>query len=78
MFLKQIANYLHPPRRSILGRRSLQLTRGITSSVGGYLPNSLSEMWEPTRDFAWCKVPLPSSRGVGGGGNVRCVVGISA
>ncbi len=25
--------------------------------MGGYLPNSLTEMWEPSRDFAFLKLP---------------------
>jgi autophagy-related protein 18 len=36
---------------SSLRRRLLNLTKNITSSVGGYLPNTLTEMWEPSRDF---------------------------
>ncbi|KAF5320604.1 hypothetical protein D9611_013710 [Ephemerocybe angulata] len=58
---------------SSLTRKSLQLTRGLTSSVGSYLPSSMKEMWEPSRDFA--SLSLPSS-GSGGGG-VRTVVGLS-
>lgn len=42
-----------------LRRRSMALGRGITGSVGGYLPNSLTEMWEPSRDFAFLKLPTP-------------------
>ncbi|SNX86499.1 related to ATG18 - Phosphatidylinositol 3,5-bisphosphate-binding protein [Melanopsichium pennsylvanicum] len=40
-----------------LRRRSMALGRGISGSVGGYLPNSLTEMWEPSRDFAFLKLP---------------------
>lgn len=40
-----------------LRRRSMALGRGITGSVGGYLPHSLTEMWEPSRDFAFLKLP---------------------
>jgi len=53
---------------STLRRRSLHLTKNITSSVGGYLPNTLTEMWEPSRDFAFLK--LPTSGG-------RCIVALS-
>lgn len=42
-----------------LRRRSMALGRGITGSVGGYLPNSLTELWEPSRDFAFLKLPTP-------------------
>lgn len=53
---------------STLTRRSLHLTKNITSSVGGYLPNTLTEMWEPQRDFAWLRLPTSGS---------RCVVALS-
>jgi autophagy-related protein 18 len=53
---------------SSLRRRSLHLTKNLTSSMGGYLPNQITEMWEPTRDFAWLKLPTSGS---------RCIVGIS-
>ncbi|KAF6745315.1 WD40 repeat-like protein [Ephemerocybe angulata] len=53
---------------SSLTRKSLQLTRGLTSSVGSYLPSSMKEMWEPSRDFA--SLSLPSS-------GARTVVGLS-
>ncbi|EJD05578.1 WD40 repeat-like protein [Fomitiporia mediterranea MF3/22] len=51
-----------------LRRRSMKLTKNITSSVGGYLPNTLTEMWEPSRDFAFLKLPVSGS---------RCVVALS-
>ncbi|KLO10608.1 WD40 repeat-like protein [Schizopora paradoxa] len=51
-----------------LRRRSLKLTKNLTSSVGGYLPNTLTEMWEPSRDFAFLKLPVSGA---------RCVVALS-
>lgn len=51
-----------------LRRRSLKLTRNITSSLGGYLPNTVTEMWEPSRDFAFLKLPVSGA---------RCIVAIS-
>ncbi|THH28523.1 hypothetical protein EUX98_g5674 [Antrodiella citrinella] len=53
---------------SSLRRRSLHLTKNLTSSVGGYLPNTLTEMWEPSRDFAFLRLPTSGS---------RCVVAMS-
>jgi autophagy-related protein 18 len=38
-------------------KRSIALGRNLSGSVGGYLPNSLAEMWEPSRDFAFLKLP---------------------
>ncbi|THH10620.1 hypothetical protein EW145_g1196 [Phellinidium pouzarii] len=52
----------------VLRRRSMKLTKNITSSVGGYLPNTLTEMWEPHRDFAFLKLPVSGA---------RCVVALS-
>ena len=53
---------------SSLRRRSLHLTKNLTSSVGGYLPNTLTEMWEPSRDFAFLKLPTSGA---------RCIVALS-
>ncbi|KAI0366069.1 WD40 repeat-like protein [Pilatotrama ljubarskyi] len=47
---------------STLRRRSLHLTKNLTSSVGGYLPNTLTEMWEPSRDFAFLRLPTSGAR----------------
>lgn len=54
--------------RSILGRKSLAVTKNLTSSVGGYLPNTLTEMWEPSRDFAFLRLPTSGA---------RCIVALS-
>ncbi|KAF8223979.1 WD40 repeat-like protein [Tricholoma matsutake] len=53
---------------SILRRRSLQMTKTLTHSMGGYLPNTLTEMWEPSRDFAFLRLPTSGA---------RCVVALS-
>ncbi|KAJ3771834.1 WD40 repeat-like protein [Lentinula raphanica] len=53
---------------SSLRKRSLQVTKTLSHSMGGYLPNTLTEMWEPSRDFAFLR--LPSS-------GARCVVALS-
>ncbi|KAI6037629.1 WD40 repeat-like protein [Pisolithus marmoratus] len=52
-----------------LRRRSLHLTKSLSSSVGGYLPHTLTEMWEPARDFAYLRLPTSG---------VRSVVGLSS
>ncbi len=54
--------------REALRRRSMKLTKNLTTSVGGYLPNTLTEMWEPSRDFAFLKLPVSGA---------RCVVALS-
>ena len=48
--------------RSTLRRKSAHLTKNLTSSVGGYLPNTLTEMWEPSRDFAFLRLPTSGAR----------------
>lgn len=55
--------------RQSLKRRSQLVTKHLTSSVGGYLPNTITEMWEPARDFAWLKLPTSGA---------RCIVALSS
>lgn len=53
---------------SSLRRKSLQVTKSISHSMGGYLPNTITEMWEPSRDFAFLRLPTSGA---------RCVVALS-
>jgi len=46
----------------MLKRRSQLVTKQWTNSVGGYLPSTITEMWEPSRDFAWLKLPTTGTR----------------
>lgn len=41
---------------SSLKRRSYHIGKSFVGGVGGYLPRSVSEMWEPQRDFAHIKL----------------------
>lgn len=42
----------------LLRRSSQSLGRHVAGAVGGYLPNAVTEMWEPKeRDFAFIKLP---------------------
>ncbi|KAI4284818.1 MAG: hypothetical protein L6R38_001154 [Xanthoria sp. 2 TBL-2021] len=51
----------------MIRRTSQNVGTSFAASVGAYLPSAVSEMWEPTRDFAWFKVPKAStSSGQGG------------
>ena len=45
--------------------------KNLVGGVGGYLPRSVSERWEPQRDFAYIKLR-------GGQGQGRTVVALSA
>ncbi|KAF8156581.1 WD40 repeat-like protein [Crassisporium funariophilum] len=49
---------------SSLRRKSMQMTKSLTHSVGGYLPNTLTEMWEPSRDFAFLRLPTSGARSI--------------
>ncbi|KAK2806412.1 autophagy protein [Emmonsiellopsis sp. PD_5] len=64
----------------MIRRTSQNVGNSFASTVGGYLPKGVTEMWEPARDFAWIK--LPKSGGSGGGaanaGPVRSVVAMSS
>jgi len=46
----------------------MQMGKSLTYSVGGYLPNTLTEMWEPSRDFAFLRLPTSGA---------RCIVALS-
>ncbi|KAG5985122.1 autophagy protein [Claviceps digitariae] len=67
-------------------RRSSQLmSRGVAGVVGSYLPQSVTEMWEPSRDFAFIKIPKsgssfvkPLAPGSSGVGPIRNVVAMSS
>ncbi|KAH7919591.1 WD40 repeat-like protein [Leucogyrophana mollusca] len=53
---------------SSLRRKSMQMTKSLSHSMGGYLPNTLTEMWEPSRDFAFLRLPTSGA---------RCIVALS-
>lgn len=64
----------------MLRRTSQNVGSTFAATVGGYLPKGVSEMWEPTRDFAWMKLPK-SGQGSGAHANsgpVRSVVAMSS
>lgn len=64
----------------IIRRTSQNVGGAVAARMGGYLPKGVSEMWEPTRDFAWLKLPR-SNQNAGGNGNtgpLRSVVAMSS
>ncbi|KAB5585393.1 autophagy-like protein 18 [Coniochaeta sp. 2T2.1] len=73
---------------SILRRSSQIMGRSVAGVVGSYLPQTVTEMWEPLRDFAYIKIPkssanvaTPRNGGTGGGssaGPLRSVVAMSS
>jgi autophagy-related protein 18 len=42
---------------SMIRRTSQNVGLTLAAKVGGYLPASVTEMWEPARDFAWVRIP---------------------
>ena len=44
----------------MIRRTSQNVSSTLATSVGAYLPSAVAEMWEPMRDFAWCKIPKSS------------------
>jgi autophagy-related protein 18 len=75
---------------SMLRRSSQIMGRSVAGVVGSYLPQTVTEMWEPLRDFAYIKIPKSSANvvspraggGAGGGGSsagpLRSVVAMSS
>jgi autophagy-related protein 18 len=68
---------------NMLRRSSQIMGRGVVGVVGSYLPQTVTEMWEPLRDFAYIKIPKSSSSGQsrlagGSAGPLRSVVAMSS
>lgn len=57
---------------SMVRRTSQNVSTSFVSRAAGYLPSSVTEMWEPQRDFAWVRVPRGSN-----GQPVRAVVAMA-
>ncbi|KAK3314713.1 WD40-repeat-containing domain protein [Apodospora peruviana] len=69
---------------NMLRRSSQIMGRSVAGVVGSYLPNSVTEMFEPQRDFAHVKIPKPGdtvpARGgaSGSSGPLKSVVAMSS
>ncbi|KAK1597787.1 autophagy-like protein 18 [Colletotrichum navitas] len=50
---------------SMLRRSSQIMGRSVAGVVGSYLPQTVTEMWEPLRDFAYIKIPKSSNSPTG-------------
>lgn len=65
---------INPTFASMIRRTSQNVGKSFAATVGGYLPSAVAQVWEPTRDFAWVKIPkTPTSLS----GPVRSVVALS-
>jgi autophagy-related protein 18 len=58
----------------LIRRTSQNVGTQLATTVGGYLPKGVTEMWEPARDFAWIKIPKPSTSS----GALKSVVAMSS
>ncbi|KAK3681493.1 autophagy protein [Vermiconidia calcicola] len=61
-----------PGFMSMLRRTSQGVSTSLVSRAAGYLPSSVTEMWEPQRDFAWARIPRGTN-----GQPVRSVVAMA-
>ncbi|OAA59674.1 protein-vacuolar targeting protein [Niveomyces insectorum RCEF 264] len=66
---------------SMLRRSSQIMGRSVAGVVGSYLPQTVTEIWEPLRDFAYIKIPKvgasASPRASGGAGTLTTTAGSS-
>ncbi|KAI1480531.1 WD40 repeat-like protein [Daldinia eschscholtzii] len=63
---------------SILRRSSQIMGRSVAGVVGNYLPQTVTEMWEPLRDFAYIKIPKSTSSRIASNQQLRSVVAMSS
>jgi autophagy-related protein 18 len=63
---------------SMLRRSSQIMGKSVAGVVGGYLPQAVTEMWEPMRDFAFIKLPKSGLGTNSTGGPLRSVVAMSS
>jgi autophagy-related protein 18 len=63
---------------SMLRRSSQLMGKSVAGVVGGYLPQAVTEMWEPMRDFAFIKIPKSGIGLNSTGGPLRSVVAMSS
>lgn len=66
---------INPTFASMIRRTSQNVSKSFAATVGGYLPSAVSEIWEPSRDFAWVKVPRSPNNSQSG--PMRTVVALS-
>lgn len=62
----------------MIRRSSQTVGKTFASSVGGYLPSAVTEMWEPSRDFAYIRIPKGSGPAAASGRPLKSVVAMSS
>jgi autophagy-related protein 18 len=60
----------------LIRRTSQNVSSSFATTVGGYLPKGVAEMWEPARDFAWIRLPKSSTGAAAG--QLRSVIALSS
>lgn len=63
---------------SMIRRTSQMMGKNVAGVVGGYLPQAVTEMWEPMRDFAFIKLPKGGMGTNSTGAPLRSVVAMSS
>ena len=63
---------------SMIRRSSQMMGRSVAGVVGGYLPQAVTAMWEPLRDFAFIKLPKAGMGTDSSGSPMRSVVAMSS
>jgi autophagy-related protein 18 len=63
---------------SMIRRTSQIMGKNVAGVVGGYLPQAVTEMWEPMRDFAFIKLPKGGMGINATGAPLRSVVAMSS
>jgi autophagy-related protein 18 len=66
---------INPTFASMFRRTSQTVGKSFAATVGGYLPSTVAQIWEPSRDFAWVKVPRSTTGS--STGPMRTVVALS-
>ncbi|KAI1007283.1 Autophagy-related protein 18 [Podosphaera aphanis] len=60
-------------------KRSSQLVgKSVAGVVSNYLPQAVTEIWDPTRDFAFIKIPKSSPASNSSNGPIRSIVSMSS
>jgi autophagy-related protein 18 len=62
---------------SMIRRSSQMMGKSVAGVVGGYLPQAVTEIWEPMRDFAFIRLPKGGMGVNSTGGPLRSVVAMS-
>jgi autophagy-related protein 18 len=62
----------------MIRRTSQIMGKNVAGVVGTYLPQAVTEMWEPMRDFAFIKIPKGGMGLNASGAPLRSVVAMSS